>query len=270
MTLRSLQQKLNLTRNFSPYSEKLTDHINKKMDEITRDAVEQNRYYCRKQCFPDESFFTMTFAGNAEKNTRAYEKALKYAENFKVFREKNAGMIFLGPCGTGKTYLAACVANALIDQGKTCKLITMETALREMRYAEDKGAYLKGLTAVDLLIIDDFGAEYDSDFAMAMAFEIINARYMSRGPLIVTTNFTKEEITNPEPKYGRIMSRLWEICVPISFEGEDLRKLKMKRRLDKMRENAKATVPPAGPTNAREAKARNLEQAEFPKAKQND
>ena len=242
MTLTSSQNDLNLTTDSSTCSKAFTEHINRQMARIAREAKANERYYRRKKCFPDESFFEMTFDNNAEKQTDEYDKAFKYAEHFEVFREKRAGMIFRGGYGTGKTYLAACVANALIDQGYTCRLTTMESAVRGLMDAAERDVYLKQLTDVDLLIIDDLGAEYQSDFMNAMAFEIINARYVTRKPLIVTTNFTKDEISDPPPAWHRVMSRLWEMCVTVPFEGEDKRRAKLKARQRKMKKRETAAT----------------------------
>ena len=218
--------------NSSGNSELLKAHIERQMAKITQEAKENDLFFRRKKCFPDESFFTMTFENNADHRTPAFSSAKKYADDFKVFQKTNTGLIMFGPFGTGKTYLAACVANALIDKGYTCKLITLEDAVHELMDSDEKSYYLSLIVDVDLLILDDLGAEFQSDFMRAKVFEIINKRYIKRAPLIVTTNMTKNKILQPKEDLRRVMSRLWEMCLPINVDGDDKRRLALSKKTD--------------------------------------
>ena len=219
----------NFTTSYDP--ERLDAHIERQMAKINLETRQNELISRRKKCFGDESFFDMTFENNDDNQTEAYAKALNFATNFKNFRKKGAGLLFYGPYGTGKTYLAACIANALIDKGYTAKLTTVASAVNDLMDTENKTYYLEAMTGVDLLILDDFGAEYQTDFMLAKSFEIINRRYITRKPLIVTTNFSKDQLSNPDPNQHRLMSRLWEMCLFIAIEGSDRRKEKLKSRL---------------------------------------
>ena len=121
----------------------------------------------------------------------------------------------------------------------------LEETIHELMAAENKARYLDNLTAVDMLVLDDFGAEWQSDFMIAKAFEIMNKRYITRKPLIVTTNFTKEQILHPKPQLNRVMSRLWEMCLPINADGADKRRVKVYSRQDEFPE----MYPPTQPSN---------------------
>ena len=80
-----------------------------------------------------------------------------------------------------------------------------------------------------LLIIDDLGAERSTEFAQEQVFNIIDARYRSGKPMIITTNLTAEEIKNPqEVGYARIYDRILERCFPIAVMGESRRRQEVK------------------------------------------
>ena len=76
-----------------------------------------------------------------------------------------------------------------------------------------------------LLIIDDFGMERGTEYALEQIYNIVDSRYRSRKPLIVTTNLTLDEIRHPQDTaHARIYDRLLEMCVPISCIGVSFRK----------------------------------------------
>ena len=76
----------------------------------------------------------------------------------------------------------------------------------------------------DLLILDDLGAERGTEYALEQVFAVIDARYRSRKPLIVTTKLTLDALKHPDDlAHARIYDRILEICAPILFGGENLR-----------------------------------------------
>ena len=228
-----------------PASDLFDQHIARQTARIALECKNNELACRRKKCFPNERFDEMTFANSIDTDSTAYASAKKYADEFHMFLDKHVGLLFFGSFGTGKTYLAACICNALIDKGYTCKLMTLEETIHELMAAENKARYLDKLTAVDMLVLDDFGAEWQSDFMIAKAFEIMNKRYITRKPLIVTTNFTKAEILHPKPQLNRVMSRLWEMCLPINANGADKRRVKVYSRQDEFPE----MYPPTQPSN---------------------
>lgn len=103
-----------------------------------------------------------------------------------------------------------------------------------MALNEDRNEYIKSLDNYKLLIIDDLGAERQSDYMLEQVYNIIDSRYKNGQPLIVTTNLPLSEIKNPSDiKYSRIYSRIIEMCVPIKFEGPDRRKEVFNLKLEK-------------------------------------
>ena len=98
---------------------------------------------------------------------------------------------------------------------------------------------MRHLVKYDLLILDDLGTERKTHYMQEMAYKIINARYVAGGPMIVTTNLTKEELGSPaDMGYKRIYSRVLENCLAIHVDGSDRRmqaaganKIEMRKQL---------------------------------------
>ena len=81
------------------------------------------------------------------------------------------------------------------------------------------------LCGYPLLVIDDFGMERGTEYALEQIYNIIDSRYRSRKPLIVTTNLTLTELKNPQDTaHARIYDRLLELCTPIACTGPSMRK----------------------------------------------
>lgn len=85
--------------------------------------------------------------------------------------------------------------------------------------------YLDDIVETPLLIIDDLGAERASDYMLEQVFNIVDARYQSGRPLIVTTNVDINELKKPaELKYKRIYDRILQMCFPIEVTGRSKRR----------------------------------------------
>ena len=81
----------------------------------------------------------------------------------------------------------------------------------------------------NLLIIDDLGAERQSEFMKEQIFNVIDSRYRSGKPMIVTTNLTAEQLKKPEDvASGRIYDRILERCHPLKIDGESMRRKKLR------------------------------------------
>lgn len=91
---------------------------------------------------------------------------------------------------------------------------------------------MNGFQHCDLLILDDFGMERQTDYAREQVFNIIDGRYRFHKPLIVTTNLSLSELKHPNDIVEeRIFDRILEMCVPVCFDGESLRQDKAKENL---------------------------------------
>ena len=162
--------------------------------------------------------------------------ARQYVEHWPEMRRENMGLLFWGPAGTGKTFAAACIANALVDLEVGVRMITLGEALLNLfgMSGEERIQYLEVLTTCGLLILDDFGVERRTPYAREQVYEIINRRYLSGRPMVVTTNLTLEELKHADRDDSRIHDRVLERCVPVCFDGDSLRREKTAERIKRM------------------------------------
>lgn len=192
----------------------------------------------RKMGFPDSEMEKWTFERDDRSNERISNMAQRYVENFDEMREKGKGLLLYGTVGTGKTFISACIANALIEKGHPC-LVTNFARLTNTISGmyEGKQEYIDGLDRFDLIVIDDLASERDTEFMGEIVQNIIDARYRTGKPLIVTTNLTSDDLKHPtEIRKQRIYSRLFEMCVPVEVKGKDRRKEKLKQDYKSMEE----------------------------------
>lgn len=179
---------------------------------------EQRIDYLFETGVTDKRYLRNTFEKDDGMNPQISEKCHRYVEKWQEMKRNNIGILFYGDVGTGKSFLACCIGNALIKKGIPV-LITNLSKLVENRIQANKGL----TTAIDLrgyslLILDDLGIEN----ATQTAYNIIDEWYRTGRPLIVTTNLKPEQLKNAkEIERRRIFDRVVEMCgsVPIQVKG---------------------------------------------------
>jgi DNA replication protein DnaC len=137
------------------------------------------------------------------------------------------GLWIQGDVGTGKTTLAMLVSKAALDAGRSVAIYSLPRLLNLLRESMDseggKLDFLDRLTAVDLLHLDDLGAENRTDWVLEQLYSIVNARYEAERAIVATTNLMPDELA--ERLGARTVSRLVEICGDlIPLYGEDMRR----------------------------------------------
>jgi DNA replication protein DnaC len=142
------------------------------------------------------------------------------------------GLLFIGGVGSGKTHVAVAVLRAVIGRGFTGRYTNVVDLLDDLRAAFEPNAPQSGqeiiddLVRVDLLVLDDLGAESPTGWVHDRLYQIINRRYEENRPTIVTTNLALDEL---EKQVGpRITSRLCEMCSEITFPNRDWRRANMR------------------------------------------
>ena len=146
------------------------------------------------------------------------------------------GLLLWGNVGTGKTFFAACIANALVEQHISVRMTNFSTILNDLFSETDKNKYLERLNDHNLLIIDDLGIERDTEYALEQVYNIIDTRYKSGKPLIITTNLTLEELKNPiDAAHKRIYDRVLGMCVPVMFNGSNFRNQEAANKMETAR-----------------------------------
>lgn len=185
----------------------------------------------RQAAFPDMKHLDWRFESDDQKNPELSEALARYAENWDDMRRENLGLLLYGPVGTGKTFFAACIANALIDRGIPALMTSFNRVVNTaMGMYEGRQEYLDRVTGTPLLILDDLGAERDSEYMQEQVYNIVDARYRAGKPLIVTTNIDLEEIKNPRTQqYKRIYDRVLEMCHPVEVPGTSRRRAAVKK-----------------------------------------
>ena len=157
---------------------------------------------------------------------KTFQTCRRYAQNFS---ERSANLLFSGDTGLGKTFLSACIARTVADNGYS---VMYESAghlfgnLERAKFTSDEQARKEAdkYTACDLLIVDDLGTEMPGQFTTTALYTLVNDRLLSGKPTIISTNLTIEEF---EKRYNRqIASRLRGSYTRIPFMGEDIRVMK--------------------------------------------
>ena len=175
-------------------------------------------------CFEDHALYSWTFEKDNGKNP-VMKVARDYVSKWSDFASKNAGLVLWGDVGTGKTFFAACIANALVEQNVSVKMTNFSTILNDLFAESDKNKYLDRLNKHSLLIIDDLGIERGTEYALEQVYNVIDTLYKSGKPLIVTTNLTLDELKFPtDIPHKRIYDRVLGMCVPVMFNGMNFRK----------------------------------------------
>lgn len=184
----------------------------------------------RKACFPEAKMKQWTFEIDDRENEKISDAMIRYTEQFKEFFNDGQGLLLSGTIGTGKTFFAACIANRLIDKGYRILMTSFSRLVNDIQATFDgKQEIIDSLNRYPLVIFDDLGVERNSEFMQEMVFNIIDSRYKSGLPFIITTNLSLEEIKKPKDlSCARIYDRILERCFPIEFTGVSKRRQAVK------------------------------------------
>lgn len=211
--------------------------------EFLRRSIEQNEKEARELLLKErqEKIANLTRSSNIPKkyrkstfdnfnpkdNTKALEKAKGFVETF----PGENGLLLTGPVGTGKTHLAAAIANSLLNKlysvyfGNVVDIMGfIKSTYNQDSEISERDAISIMTDKVDLFIIDDLGKENNTEYTLSMLYQLINRVYENEKPLVITTNFNSIELARKLGERGQaIVSRITEMCEPVIFKGEDWR-----------------------------------------------
>ena len=180
----------------------------------------------KSQGLQDRYLYEYTFAHDNGEN-HVIAKVHAYVDHWPEVFKRNIGLLLFGDVGTEKSFAAGCIANALLDRDIPVLMTNFPIILSHLcgTFGEERAAFLDSLGDYDLLIIDDLGVERNTEYAMEQMFSVVDSRYRSGKPLIVTTNLKLDELKHPpDLAHARIYDRILERCAPILFAGKNFRK----------------------------------------------
>lgn len=202
-----------------------------KQDELKAEQEKEKRRLIeinRRECFNGSKYVNSTFDKSDDSDEMSVGR--NYVKHFKEFRRDGKGLLLYGNTGTGKSHMAACIANELLNQGYLVKMTNISTKVTELQAAsfEDRKNYFYNIRKYDLLIIDDLGTERNTEFMLEQVYNIIDSRYSSGLPMIVTANIPVADMMKPSNiESARIYDRIVERCYPMEIKGTSRRKKQM-------------------------------------------
>lgn len=169
-----------------------------------------------------------------EDNQKLYTIVKNYVDNFETFYKSNRGLLFWGTVGTGKSYAAACIANELLNRKTPVVMTSFVKVLQVIQdNTENETEFVNRLCAARLLIIDDLGTERNTDYALEKVYNVIDSRYRTGKPLILTTNLNLQDMQMTQDiRYQRIYDRIFEMCHPVMVNGTSWRINQAKERFN--------------------------------------
>ncbi len=150
----------------------------------------------------------------------------EYCKNYADdFDEKSGNIIMMGNTGLGKTHLSLAIAGEAAKKGYSVIYGSAQNLLSNIeneKFGRSQGVGAEqSILDCDLLIIDDLGAEFSTQFTVSAVYNIINSRLLSSKPTIISTNMTMDEI---EERYTqRVASRILGNFIMMNFKGRDVR-----------------------------------------------
>ena len=181
----------------------------------------------RLSYYSDE--YVPEYGCSPRENMRAIlAECMAYAKNFDSTDEN---LLFCGGCGLGKTFLSSAIANSLLEKGRDVLYVSCNALfpiLEDMHFgrevSEASEYIVKKLNDCELLILDDLGSEFVTQFTSAELFRIINNRLISGGKMIISTNLNRSMLQKTYNE--RIASRITGSFSILEFLGEDIRSIK--------------------------------------------
>mgnify|MGYP005926341591 CR=1 FL=1 len=181
----------------------------------------------RSKGIQDTHFLNWTF--QAAEDTPYVQMGKRYVNNWQQVKAENLGLLFWGDVGTGKSFLAACIANGLLDQGVSVRMTNFTWILNKLSdlQVKERCQYIASFGKVDLLIIDDLGTELSNSFTTSQLFLCINERILRQKSTIISTNLGMNQLADIYSE--RVLSRISSNYTLLKLFGADIRILKRHR-----------------------------------------
>jgi len=199
----------------------------KQQEEQRKIKFKQRVQTLRRDGLTDPEYLTWVFDKDDGRQPVISCACRKYVDEWESMLSDNVGLLLYGGVGTGKSFFACCIANALLDKCVPALVTNFPRILNKLQssgWREDRNELFDRLQRYDFVVIDDLGVERGTEYALEQVYAVIDTRYRSGKPLIVTTNLAPDEIKKPENlAYERIYDRILENCIPVKISGKSRR-----------------------------------------------
>ena len=215
----------------------MAERMKAEEEELKRYEREKRIQRIRDAAFPAKPMQQYTFEADDQARPEISSAMKAYVEHFGEMRKEGKGLLLCGPPGTGKTFYAACIVNALIDQGYPCIMTTFSRLANTISGMwEGKQEYIDSLTRYALVAIDDLGVERDTEYMNENVTTIIDTLYKAQVPMLITSNYTPRQIANKEAEIRKVRGydRILEVCHPVKVDGKSRRRAAGNASYDRM------------------------------------
>lgn len=204
----------------------------------------------RKKAIPIELFRSFTFDNADIEESKNIIIAQRYVDKFEELSKDGLGLILWGNTGTGKTFTAMCIANALFSAGRQIRCTSFAEVVSLARDWNNARNHFDDLMKNECIIIDDLGSEIEdcnkstTAFTVQEIFKFVDNCNVRNIPIIATTNLSIEELTKTAENtdnlnYARVYSRLLEKCYPIKINGKKFRTENQNQNIEKIAKTLK-------------------------------
>lgn len=176
--------------------------------------------------FPERDRAAYGFELDDEPDSKIGQAMRRYADNFAKYRKDGTGLLLYGDYGTGKTFYAGCIVNSLIQRGVPAMLTNLSRLVSQIQARDVKSRqdFIDELSELELIALDDFGVERDTEYMSEQVELLIDQFYRAKIPMIVTSNHSpKWMLQDRDIRRGRMYDRILERCHPVNFGSESKR-----------------------------------------------
>jgi DNA replication protein DnaC len=210
-----------------------------KSREIKQMEFDKRVQSLRRNGITDRTYLSHRFEHDDVRNKKVSQVCRDYVLHWEEMKKSNIGILFYGGVGTGKSFMACCIANALHEKLVSSGVTNFPRLLHKLQnaFADERQSIIDKLNRYDLLVIDDLGVERSSAYSLEQMFNVVDTRYRSGKPLIVTTNLALEDDMKncQELEHKRIYDRVLEMCpIRLRIDGVSRRV----ENAERQRENA--------------------------------
>ena len=193
-----------------------------------RERMAQKIDFLKADGFTDRTMEGCRFETDDAPESGQSKICRNYVEHFSEFFHRGKGLVFTGGVGTGKTFLATCIANALMDRLHPVLMTSVSRYIRgmEVEYG-NRNERIDFLNRFDLVIFDDLGVERNTPYMNELVYAVIDGRVRTGKPMIITTNVPMDSLKKTDGipvETARIYDRILSACIPVEFKGENIRR----------------------------------------------